>query len=80
MCGPGLYYGERAATRPHSSYCAEGIANCVPCPGDKVKIVPGTRRHLCVDAADACDGTKTVLNSDRTGCGMCSSIIKYVTN
>ena len=75
VCGPGLYYGGRASTRPQSSYCPEGIENCVPCPGDKVKFVPGNRRHLCVDADDACDGTKTVLNNDRSGCGMFSSIL-----
>ena len=34
-----------------------------------MKVVPGNSQSLCVEAADACDGIITVVNSERSGCG-----------
>ena len=64
-----MYNGrvEEISTQTHRSYCIERIQKCVQCPGNKVKTVLGNSESLCVD--NDCDGTKTVPNSDRSGCG-----------
>ena len=70
-----MYYGrvEEISTQAPGAYCHEGIRACLQCPGNKVKTVSGNSESLCVD--NDCDGTKTVLNSDRSGCGKCSLIM-----
>ena len=72
VCGPGMYYGNiQPTTNTHIGYWYQGINTCVQYPENTVMIVPGNDQSLCVDAADACDGTTTVPSSDRFGCGKC---------
>ena len=57
---------------PTNVYCQafyKKTRACVPCPENKAKIVSGNSQSLCIDAAEACDGTITVVNSERSGCG-----------
>ena len=67
-----MYYGrveveEVVDGNTHRSYCREGIRKCVQCPENRMKTVSGNSESLCVD--NTCDGTKTVMNREQSGCG-----------
>ena len=68
VCGPGKYYGQIAPTNVYCRAFYKKTRACVPCPDNKVKLVSGNSKSLCIDAAQACDGTITVVNSDRSEC------------